>query len=159
MNWIPKIAWCPGQYHAAMGRMRITALQFEPGESTQAPKEKSLAVLPLRDNLLEVFSRKKYFTLIFSQENAMIRLFVRHPVSDFSNWKKAYDDFDGERGGMGVKAQAVFQSVDDANDVTIWHDFEEMESAQAFLGSARLKEVMEVAGVTGQPTMWFTRSA
>ena len=26
----------------------------------------------------------------------MIRMFVRHAVSDFSTWKKAYDDFDSE---------------------------------------------------------------
>lgn len=89
----------------------------------------------------------------------MIRLFVRHPVSDFSQWKQAYDDFDDERGGMGVKAHAVFQAVDDANDVTIWHDFEDLESAQGFLGSARLKEVMGAAGVMGEPSIWFTRGA
>ena len=66
----------------------------------------------------------------------MVRLFVRHPVSDFAHWKKAYDDFDEERLGMGVKAHAVYQAFDDGNDVTVWHDFESMESAQAFMGSA-----------------------
>jgi hypothetical protein len=89
----------------------------------------------------------------------MIRLFVRHPVSDFSHWKQAYDDFDSERFGMGVTAHGVYQAVGDANDVTVWHDFESMESAQAFMGSARLKEVMEGAGVAGEPTVWFTKSA
>ena len=89
----------------------------------------------------------------------MIRLFVRHPVSDFSQWKQAYDDFDAERRGMGVRAHAVFQGVSDANDVTLWHDFEDMEAAEGFLGSPRLKEVMETAGVAGEPTIWFTRSA
>ena len=89
----------------------------------------------------------------------MIRLFVRHPVADFGQWKQAYDDFDQERSGMGVRGHAVFQAVDDANDVTLWHDFDSMESAKAFVESARLKEVMEGAGVAGEPTMWFTQSA
>ena len=89
----------------------------------------------------------------------MIRLFVRHPVADFAQWKQAYDDFDEERSGMGVTGHAVFQAVDDANDVTLWHDFESMESARAFMESARLKEVMEGAGVAGEPKIWFTRSA
>lgn len=89
----------------------------------------------------------------------MIRLFVRHPVSDFSHWKQAYEDFNTERAGMGVKAHAVYQAVDDANDVTVWHDFENMESAQAFMGSPRLKEVMTAAGVAGEPMIWFTRTA
>jgi len=39
------------------------------------------------------------------QEVKMFRMFVRHPVSDFATWKQAYDDFDGERKGMGVAGQ------------------------------------------------------
>lgn len=89
----------------------------------------------------------------------MIRLFVRHPVSDFPRWKEAYDAFDPERSGMGVKAHGVFQTVGNANDVTVWHDFESMDEAQAFLDSDRIKEVMTAAGVAGEPTVWFTEKA
>ncbi len=86
----------------------------------------------------------------------MIRLFVRHPVADFAKWKQAYDAFDGERKGMGVVGDAVFTSADDPNDVTVWHDFETLQSARGFVESARLREVMSSAGVAGEPTMWFT---
>ncbi len=89
----------------------------------------------------------------------MIRMFVRHPVADFATWKQAYDDFDQERSGMGVKGDAVFQAANDPNDVTAWHDFDTLESAQAFAGAERLKEVMTAAGVAGEPTIWFTTSA
>jgi hypothetical protein len=58
-----------------------------------------------------------------------------------------------------VKAHAVYQALNDANDVTVWHDFETMDMAQAFMGSARLREVMEGAGVAGEPTVWFTQPA
>ena len=86
----------------------------------------------------------------------MVRMFVRHKVNDYAVWRKAYDDFDGERSGLGVKGQAVFQAVDDPNDVTAWHDFETMDAAQSFSGSDRLKEVMQGAGVASTPDIWFT---
>jgi hypothetical protein len=60
---------------------------------------------------------------------------------------------------MGVRGDAVFQSTDDPNDVTVWHDFDSAESAVAFVESARLREVMEAAGVAGEPQIWFTSPA
>lgn len=87
----------------------------------------------------------------------MIRMFVRHPVSDFAEWKRAYDDFDAERKGMGVVGDAVHQSADDPTEVTVWHDFETLQSARDFVESERLREVMANAGVAGEPTIWFTK--
>jgi hypothetical protein len=86
----------------------------------------------------------------------MIRMFVRHQVTDFTTWKKAYDDFDDERTGMGVARGAVFQSATDSNDITVWHDFETLDAAQSFVESDRLREVMASAGVAGEPQIWFT---
>jgi hypothetical protein len=89
----------------------------------------------------------------------MTRLFVRHNVADYRAWRKAYDDFDVERKKLGVIAHAVFQSIDDPNDVTVWHDFSAAESAKSFASSARLKEVMGNAGVKGVPQIWFVSEA
>jgi hypothetical protein len=89
----------------------------------------------------------------------MTRIFVRHNVADYKVWRKAYDDFDGERKALGVTAHAVFQSVDDPNDVTVWHDFSTPQSAKDFASSARLKEVMGKAGVKGAPQIWFVSQA
>lgn len=89
----------------------------------------------------------------------MVRMFVRHPVQDFTTWKQAYDDFDAERSEWGVRGDAVFQSVDDPNDVTVWHDFDDVDSAREFAGSERLREVMSSAGVAGEPTIWYTTPA
>ena len=89
----------------------------------------------------------------------MVRMFVRHEVADYKKWRKAYDDFDVERGGMGVVGNAVFQSVVDGNNVTVTHDFESLDKAKAFIDSPRLREAMEVAGVTGPPEVWFTNPA
>lgn len=89
----------------------------------------------------------------------MVRMFVRHPVEDYANWRQAYDDFDAERATMGVAGHAVYRAVDDPNDVTAWHDFANVEEAHAFAGSDRLREVMEGAGVAAPPTIWFVEEA
>ncbi len=85
----------------------------------------------------------------------MVRMFVRHQANDYAVWRKAYDAFETERGGLGVKGHAAFQTVGDPNDVIAWHDFDTIEAAQAFAGSARLKEVMQDAGVASVPNVWF----
>ena len=89
----------------------------------------------------------------------MIRMFVRHQVTDFKTWKAAYDAFDAERRTLGVSGAAAFRSHDDPNEVTAWHDFETIEAARSFATSDRLKAVMEGAGVSSEPQVWFTTQA
>ena len=89
----------------------------------------------------------------------MIRLFIRHRVSDYKAWRKVYDGFDAERKRMGASGHTVFQTVDDPNDVTAWHDFATIEKAKSFASSAHLKEAMGKAGVQGKPEMWFATQA
>ena len=85
----------------------------------------------------------------------MVRLYARHPVNDYATWRAVYDDFDGERSEMGVTGHAVYQAADNPNDITLWHDFNTLEDAQAFASSPRLKEVMQGAGVAGPPSIWI----
>ena len=89
----------------------------------------------------------------------MIRMFARHPVQDFGAWKSVYDEIDAWRREAGVQGAGVFRSLDDANDVTVWHDFESEDEARAFVASDGLREAMAKAGVAGAPTIWFTRAA
>jgi hypothetical protein len=86
----------------------------------------------------------------------MVRLFVRINVADYDTWREVYDQFYGERFGMGALGDAAFQLVDDPNDVTVWHDFETAEVAKAFVSSDTLRNAMERAGVQREPQMWFT---
>ena len=85
----------------------------------------------------------------------MATLIVRHEVDDFGTWKRAYDEFDAERRGMGVTGHAVYRSEGHPNDVTVLHDFDTLEDARAFAMSPRLVEVMRAAGVRGEPEIWF----
>lgn len=89
----------------------------------------------------------------------MVRMMIRHKVNDYAHWRRGYDGFDEERRGMGVTGDAVFQAVNDPNDVTVWHDFESMEAAQAFAHSPRLREVMAEAGVASAPDIWYVSPA
>jgi hypothetical protein len=86
----------------------------------------------------------------------MVRLFVRINVADYETWRKSYDQFYAERAAMGVMGAAAFQLVDDPHDVTVWHDFETSEVARAFVSSNALRNVMQRAGVQGEPQIWFT---
>jgi len=89
----------------------------------------------------------------------MATLFVRHKVKEFGAWKVAYDAFDAERKTMGVTDHGVFQEENSPNDVTLYHEFDNLDTAKAFVGSARLKAVMESAGVVGPPDIWFAQQA
>ena len=86
----------------------------------------------------------------------MVRLFARMHVADYETWRKAYDQFYGERSAMGVLGAAAFQLVDDPRDVTVWHDFETAETARAFVSSDALRNVLQRAGVQREPQIWFT---
>jgi hypothetical protein len=89
----------------------------------------------------------------------MVRLFVRHNVDDYDAWRKTYDEFDAQRGPMGVRGDAVFRSLDDPNDITVWHDFDSDDAARAFASSQELRDGMQRAGVQGEPQIWFVRQA
>ena len=87
---------------------------------------------------------------------ANVRMYVRHEVTSYTTWRKAYDSFEATQRKMGVIAQAVYQSLDDPNDITVTHDFTSADKAKAFAGSAELKAAMQKAGVKGAPQIWFT---
>ena len=86
----------------------------------------------------------------------MATMFVRHTISDYKVWRKAYDDFAPVQKAKGVTAKAVYQAADNPNDITVVHDFGSVEAAQAFAKSDELKKAMQGAGVVGTPTIWFT---
>jgi hypothetical protein len=89
----------------------------------------------------------------------VIRMFVRHEVTDYPTWRRHYDGFETERRTMGVRGAAGYVGADNPNDITVTHDFDALTPAQAFASSPRLREIMAAAGVSGRPTIWFTSPA
>lgn len=88
----------------------------------------------------------------------MVRMYIRHAVEDYDKWRKAYDDFSSSQRELGVKDDGVFQNVEDPKDVTVFHDFDSIETARAFADSDQVKSAMGEAGVAGAPDIWFTES-
>jgi quinol monooxygenase YgiN len=84
------------------------------------------------------------------------RLFVRHEVADYGVWRKAFDAFAPTAKKSGAINGAVYRSADNANDVTVTHDFHSVAKAKAFAASPELKAAMEKAGVKGAPQIWIT---
>jgi hypothetical protein len=89
----------------------------------------------------------------------MVRLFIRHNVDDYDAWRKTYYEFDAQRGPMGVRGDAVFWSLDDPNDITVWHDFDSDDAARAVASSQELRDGTQRAGVQGEPQIWFVSEA
>jgi hypothetical protein len=89
----------------------------------------------------------------------MATLFVRHQAADYTAWRKAYDAFQPHARTLGVQADAVYQSSDNPNEITVTHEFASLEAAQAFAGSPDLRTAMHDAGVVGAPTIWFATRA
>lgn len=83
----------------------------------------------------------------------MIRLYVRQRVQDYEAWRRSHDQAETElRPDSGVVGSGVHRSVDDSDDVTVWHDFETEAEARAF---AKHSSAREKLGETSQ--FWITR--
>lgn len=89
----------------------------------------------------------------------MVRIFVRHKVSDFASWKKGYDAAEPIRQRFGITAAEIFQVPGDPTDVIVTHDFPDVESARGFMEAPELRPAMEAAGVVSQPEVWFGQPA
>lgn len=87
----------------------------------------------------------------------MVRMFVRHNVADYDTWREVYDSAAQMQAAAGVRGKGVYQSLDDPQDITVWHDFDDVEAAEAFAAAADLGERMTAAGVQGEPEVWLTR--
>lgn len=90
---------------------------------------------------------------------AGVQLIVRHSVTDYAVWRKAYNSFSATQKKFGVTRQSVYQSIEDSNDLTVLHDFATLDAARAFVASDELKTAMQTAGVKGMPQIWITREA
>ena len=85
----------------------------------------------------------------------MAHMIVRHKVSEFDVWKRAFEDHDSAREAAGLKALHVWRNDDDPSEILILLQVSDMTTARDFAGSADLKESMEAAGVQGIPELLF----
>jgi heme-degrading monooxygenase HmoA len=89
----------------------------------------------------------------------MIHVVIRHKVADYGRWKEAFDAHLSKRKAGGEMGHRLFVSVEDPRDVTIVMDWDSLERARRFSSSDDLKEVMQKAGVLGEPEFRFLQDA
>jgi hypothetical protein len=89
----------------------------------------------------------------------MIHVIVRHKVADYSRWKEAFDAHLNTRKAAGETEFRVLLSVDDPREVTLLFDWDSLDRARRFVGSADLKQTMKQAGVVGDPEVRFLEDA
>lgn len=81
----------------------------------------------------------------------MITVILTHEVKNFANWKTFFDAGEGFRLQNGVKTIGIFNSVENANMVTVITEFPNEEAVKGFMANPKLKEDMATAGVVGAP--------
>ncbi len=86
----------------------------------------------------------------------MVTMFLRHAVEDYDTWKELFDSLAGAREANGTMSDTVYRHKDDPNMITVMHDFESAEAAQAFIDLPARSEAMSQMGVIGEPEYWIT---
>ncbi len=85
----------------------------------------------------------------------MPHILVRQNVEDFAKWKELFDSDISFREPAGSKGAQVFQSANDAKEVFVLMEWDNMERLQQFAQSDELKARMQRAGATGPPDIYF----
>ena len=84
-----------------------------------------------------------------------MHLLVRHKVTDFAKWKPVYDDHFAARQKAGLKEVHLLRNVENPNEVILLFAVEDTEKAKAFAASDDLRQVMQKAGVSDRPDVYF----
>jgi hypothetical protein len=92
-----------------------------------------------------------------TRKDALAGLIVRHEVSDFAAWKRAFDDHAVARADAGIVGHAINRSLDNQNLVVVYLQASSIDQLRAFASSPSLKEAMQRAGVTSAPELSFVQ--
>ncbi len=85
----------------------------------------------------------------------MAHLLVHSTVEGYAKWKSVFDAHSAMRKTAGSKRGRHFRSVDDPNEVWVLFEWDDIEKARAFGGSAELREAMQEAPAVGGPEIHF----
>ncbi|RTZ47605.1 hypothetical protein EKL30_00945 [Candidimonas sp. SYP-B2681] len=88
----------------------------------------------------------------------MAFLLIRHKVRDFKTWKTGYDGHQPKRSEAGLTEKYLLHSSDDANEVVILFEAQDLDRAKTFAASADLREKMQEVGVVDKPDIYFLES-
>jgi hypothetical protein len=81
------------------------------------------------------------------------RLGVSHPVKDYAQWKRVFDEDEKIRTEAGLELRAISTSADDPNMVHIMFATNDVDKAKDLIHSDDLKKRMAEGGVIGEPAL------
>jgi len=85
----------------------------------------------------------------------MIYLLVHHEVADYHTWKTTFDSSLDWRTKQGERNCRIFRGVQNPNELTLMFEWENAETARAFIASDELKKRMATAGVKTTPRVEY----
>ena len=80
---------------------------------------------------------------------------VRHKVTDYAKWKPIFDEHAATRRANGSKGARLFRNSENQNEVLILFEWDDLKRARQFAQSEDLRKVMEKAGVSDKPDLYF----
>ncbi len=84
----------------------------------------------------------------------MCYLIVRHTVADYEKWRPFYDGDDARRRSYGATGVSqVYRDMDDPNTTIAIMEWDNPENALKFANDPALGDLMQKAGVIGQPSL------
>jgi len=86
-------------------------------------------------------------------------MITMHQVEDFKTWKQGFDAGAEMRNQAGLVVKEIYQSVDDANSVTIISEVESKDIALALMNSPQTQEAIKKSGVVSEPKLIFLNKA
>lgn len=82
---------------------------------------------------------------------------IRHEVTEYGAWKRAFDAHAEARARAGILGHAVTRSENNPNVVVVYVQTESLESLRAFASSPEVRQLMQAAGVVGAPDITFVQ--
>ena len=67
----------------------------------------------------------------------MVSVQIEHPIPDYDRWRAAFDRDPAGREASGVRRYRISRPVDDPSYIIVELDFDDRESADAFLAKMR----------------------
>ena len=82
-------------------------------------------------------------------------LLVRHKVADFSQWKRVFDSHSAAQRQAGLKITNVMHNADDANEIVLFFEADDLQKARQFVYSPDVPQAKEESGVIDKPDIYF----
>jgi hypothetical protein len=82
-------------------------------------------------------------------------LLIKHKVANFAKWKPEYESHDSVRRASGLTNFILGRGLNDSNMVLVMLLMNDINKAKQLVSSKGMKEKMQKAGVTGQPSFDF----